>query len=777
MVTTDWTGGPLLIHCALVLVALCCSTNYSQACEHPRFFFSSDDIPRLRAQAQTTHREIWQSILEAAQSSVDASPAATAPDRPNLDKYRTAANELLPFAFAYVITGDQRYFELTRRHLLTYAQWTHWGDEGEVGGHDLGFHHMLMFNAIAYDWLYNDLSREDRKTIGSNLAKRADESYQVSLRKADPDSTWWTHSWAQNHCWINHSALGVAALVLAGEDARTQSWLDDSVYYLTRVRYLLEGIADGSWHEGLPYQSYGLTMSLVFLQNLRRLTGQDLIPHAYYRNYAYSRLYNFLPHSDKFALSYAGFDWSWGSTSYHPPQLLRFVAKEYRDGHAEWAAEQYLASIGRSSHIWSVPWQVLEFLNYDPTVSAESPNTLPLTRTFPDLAGVIWRTGWGDGDLTFALKTGAYGGHFAFERWFNVEYPFDHPEVDQLNAAHDHGDMNTFYLYRGGVDLTSETVSYRDNKAAGHNTLVVDGEGQWNGLDDWGRDRAPFKGTEGRLEAVCEAKDFDYLVADATDLYRPYQADGVRPGDRKLTEFKRHVLFVAPGYLVMLDRVRADAPHRYDWACHFTQSVAVDGDWIKGMAERDQMLGVKVVAPAGFGADMGEDGKPYVRVHPAGEVANTEFVMVLYPTDAANWEKRPEISSLGASEEVCGVRVRLDGVQDHLINCGDEKTVVMAGYSFDGKAASIVSDAGGHLKRVFLAGGSRLADRDGLRLLFQGRQQDIVVEAVYEGTALALYGRDLDGLAVYAPGIDASRVTVNGRAATVTREGDYFRLG
>jgi hypothetical protein len=123
------------------------------------------------------------------------------------------------------------------------------------------------------------------------------------------------------------------------------------------------------------------------------------------------------------------------------------------------------------------------------------------------------------------------------------------------------------------------------------------------------------------------------------------------------------------------------------------------------------------------------------------------------------------------------VRVRLDGVQDHLINCGDEKTVVMAGYSFDGKAASIVSDAGGHLKRVFLAGGSRLADRDGLRLLFQGRQQDIVVEAVYEGTALALYGRDLDGLAVYAPGIDASRVTVNGRAATVTREGDYFRLG
>ncbi|MCJ7752593.1 MAG: DUF4962 domain-containing protein, partial [Armatimonadetes bacterium] len=462
MTMTPWAGSDLVILCGLVLLGLCSSQHQSAAAEHPRLFFSRQDIPKLRAQAGTTHREIWEPIQKLVDERADSSPLPSAPDHRTLGDYREGANQLLPFAFAYVITGEPRYFELTRRHLLTYAKWTHWGDEDSVGGHDLGFHHMLMFNAIAYDWLYNDLSEADRETIGVNLAKRAQESYEVSMRTADPQSTWWTHSYIQNHHWINHSALGVAALALEGEDPRIQTWLDDAVYHMAGAHSLFEGIADGSWHEGLPYQSYGLTMSLVFLHNLRQLTGQDLIPHTYYRNFAYWRLYNILPGSERFALSYGGFTWDWGSTSYHPPQLLRFVASEYRNGHAEWAAQQDLTDIGRASRIWSAPWQVLEFLYYDPTVQAEPPHDLPLARTFPDLAGVIWRTGWGDGDLVFALKTGAYGGHFAHERWINTEYPFVHPELDQFNAAHDHQDANTFYLYRGGVDLTSETVSYGD---------------------------------------------------------------------------------------------------------------------------------------------------------------------------------------------------------------------------------------------------------------------------------------------------------------------------
>ncbi|GAG30734.1 unnamed protein product, partial [marine sediment metagenome] len=139
-------------------------------------------------------------------------------------------------------------------------------------------------------------------------------------------------------------------------------------------------------------------------------------------------------------------------------------------------------------------------------------------------------------------------------------------------------------------------------------------------------------------------------------------------------------------------------------------------------------------------------------------------------------ESKPEISSLASSDQACAVRVNLDGIQDHLIKHGVQKTLVMAGYSFDGQVASVVRDSEGDLKKVFLAGGSRLADQDGSRLLIQGRHQDMVVEAAYDGTGLALSGREVDGLAVYAPDVDMSRVTLNGQAVTVTKEGDYLRL-
>ena len=269
---------------------------------------------------------------------------------------------------------------------------------------------MLLGNALAYDWLYHTLTPTERQTVRESLASWAQKMYEASAGPRELSwGNWWRKSYLQNHHWTNNSALGVAGLTLLGEDNRAQNWIDQASSQLTRVQYVLNEIEDGGWHESISYQSYGLTMLLPFLVNLRKNQGIDLFPHDYLRNYPYWQIYNHLPNSLQFILAYGDFEWSWLGV-HRSHNLLRFTAKEYGNGYAEWMVQQLIKADDRKADVWATPWYVFEFLYYDPTIAPQPPLGLKTARLFPDLEGVIWRTGWDEDDLVFALKTGRYMG-------------------------------------------------------------------------------------------------------------------------------------------------------------------------------------------------------------------------------------------------------------------------------------------------------------------------------------------------------------------------------
>jgi hypothetical protein len=734
---------------------------------HPRLFFDANRLPLLREQAQTTHRAIWEPINEFADALLAMPPPAQPPEDDDLETYRNSGNLLIALAFACVIGERDDHCTLAVDYLLAYAGWTRWS-QNEADS--LGAAHMISGSALAYDWLYDRMTPEQRATVRTSLAGWAEEMYRASAGPPqDAWDNWWRKSYIQNHYWSKNSSLGLAGLALLGDHERAPAWLEQATAQLTIIHDMLEQIADGSWHESIHYQNYALIMTFPFWENLRRIKGVDLFPHTYLRNYAAWHVYNHIPERTEFILSYGNFDLDW--TIHELPALLRFVAREYQDGYAEWVARQVFVADPRAPEVWAAPWYAYEFLYYDPTVPAQAPNDLPLARTFPDLEGVIWRTGWGAEDLIFGLKTGPYGGRFNFDSFIQGAPPWELPCAAsgcEFNTDHNHDDTNTFYLYRGGSWLAPESQGYDAFDTALHNTLLIDGAGQYR--PPFESNPADYVGSDGALTAVANLPHFDYLASDATGRYRT---------SGELRDVTRHVLFVRPGYFVMLDNLAADTPHTYEWISHIGQSALREGAWVRADAGDGQVLGIGVVAPAAFEVVTGEDRRPYVRIAPATPQADVRLINVLYPTTSAEWSARPELTLLADSGSAVAVRIAAQSAErrsdDVLIAYDPTGAEAAVGpYRFDGRVAVVALNADATLERLFVFGGTTLRDQSGARTLVEGLDPQQPFEALYAGRTLSICGAVSDAVQIYAPGVE--RIMLNGFDAPVTRSGDYVRL-
>jgi hypothetical protein len=744
-----------------------------QALAHPRLYFTAAELPALQAKADALP-EVYAQVYDFAADVVTSGylPDETADPDGDLNYYRNAGRYLYPLALAYLLSGEQRFLDTAVEFMRRYAGWEQIDIEHN---RDLGHSDMLLGMALAYDWLYPHLSVADRDICAAALGEWAEQMWAAASATEYNETwrNWWALSYLQNHCSTNHSSLGIAALALYGDDPRADKWLTLAVERMAEQQYMLDGIGDGTWHEGIGYQSYMFTMALPFLTNLRKVLGRDIIAHRYFGAYGRWRAYNLLPETWQFLMPYSNYEWYWGN--FRAVSTARFCAAEYGDGLAQHCADHLAEYEGRSASIWNVYTAVFELLYYDPDVAPTPPGSagIPLSAEFPDLAAVIWRTGWGADDLAFGFKTGPYGGFSSFDAFMYGEYPWGFErDWRSLNVGHDHDDMHGFYLTRGQHWLAPESVSYGESPEIGagwHNTLVIDGQSQYRpqdmSHDGWD---TGYEYTAGYIEAHVNLPSFDYLRAEGAERY-------LHLGD--LDHFTRHVLFVRPGYFVVVDNLAAGSAHDYEWCCHFEQPPAVDGNWVRGDSSGGNTLGLGVALPSGFshttGADGGADGRPWVRLSPAAAVANARFAVLLYPTAEAEWDARPVVSALHDDAQATVLRGEFaTGVDDTLITHGSAGGMVTAGtYATDARAAYVRTVAG-EPRALMLVGGTELS-RDSMTMVSGAPGGG--VELGWDGAQLSVAG-GLDGaLTVYAPAV--AQVLVNGAAADFVRDGDYITVG
>ncbi len=386
-----------------------------------------------------------------------------------------------------------------------------------------------------------------------------------------------------------------------------------------------------------------------------------------------------------------------------------------------------------------------------------------------DLSAVIWRTGWGADDLVFGLKAGAHGGRFAFDTFVRERFPWETPCREtycQLNIGHDHEDTNTFYVYQGGW-LALENAEVERQETSYHNTLLIDGQGQYEPPSDrsW-RYPTDFVGSDGFLEATASSPHFDFLAADATRRYKHIKG---------LNDVTRYALFIRPNYLVMFDRIEADDPHQVEWVAHFEAPPTVEDMWIRGGSQGDYLLGIGFAAPQPFAINTGNDELPYVRVSPETPAESVLFASVLYPTDRRGWDARPAFALVDRTPE--GVLLRLQphdgsqGVFDVVLAFEKPESPVEIGpYRFDGRVAVIVWGADNALEKLFIYGGTFLEDISGDgQMLIEGLGTGAPFEAIFSGEAVLASGEPAGEVTLFAPA--AEQVTLNGRPRSFSRLG------
>ena len=789
----------------LIIFSIFASTssyNLSAQATHPRLFFSIEDTSDLRDNAQTTHAQIWNAIsggAAAARSQISPPPecpTATSGSFQNLGQYITRV------LFNYVITGDTNDAAIVRDCILEMADWPYWGMENGVPKTlDYGQSFMVFANALAYDWLYDFLTSEQRSKIRDTIIVHARRIYEgARMGYYDPAyGNWWRECYSGTHWIVNVSLFGAAALALEEENEEAAGWVDYVQNETAKFCYNMKNIDEGTWHESTRYQDYRLENAFIFYHNLKRLRGVDLLAEAddFLSNLVLFRSHNYLEgsiryivtHDDLLAFKYGG---EIGN--------LRLIAARQNNGYAEWLAQRVIEEYGYNmNYRFSF---IPEFFYYDPTVTAASPlPTLPLNNTYNDLGIVLWRTGWESEDISFGLISGDYGGNFMATACKNNEYPWDSPTAS-WHVGHDQKHANTFYLYKGNVDLASEKTGRIQNTKY-HNTILVDDKNQFKTSDETYGKPTDELWDAGKIETVSNMPDFNFLCADATLRYRYLRDDPDGPlGIPYLDEFTRRVIFVRSDYIVMIDNLKAPEAHKYEWICHFGELpsmepeevhgvlnsvISVEENWVKGKSSEStagDVLGIRVLSPESFAYTIDADTsrwarsesassryKPYIRIRPSSNIDNLRFINVLYPLKESTWSSKPTIELLGNTEDGCGLRVHLNGTQDHIIKYGEVAEVTIGEYIFKGEAASIIKESG-MLTKLFAVNTSSLYESGGERLLASSLVNKSY-EAVYSGNTLSLHSEDdLTGLKLYAPGI--TTVTVNTTPVTFIQDGEYI---
>ncbi len=480
------------------------------------------------------------------------------------------------------VTGDEALTERAKAWLLEATSWSPTGTTARTYTDEWAFRVTLAL-AWGYDWLYDELTEEERTRVREALLTRTREIADHII----------DHARIQLFPYDSHAVRAVSAVLLPASIAllhdteEARDWLDYSIEFLSTV-YSPWGDSDGGWAEGPHYWMTGIAYLIDAASLLKNYSGIDLYQRPFLQKTADFPFYTKPPDIRRATF---GDDSTMGDL---PCLKLGYNVRQFAGVTGNGIYQWYFDEIKRNDPgtekafynwgWWDLNFDDMVYRHDFPVVDALAPVDIPRLRWFKGIgwAAVQHRMDDPEQHISFIMKSSPYG-----------------------SISHSHGDQNAFCLSAFGEDLAIQTGYYVAFNSSMHqkwrrqtrskNALLINGKGQYAD-----RDKARTLKATGEITRAEEHDDHIFISADATMAYRSL--------NESITKVQRDVYFVRNSYFVIVDIVDADEPVELDWRLHANAPMQLGDATFRYTGDKAGFYGQVIWSEAGPGQLTQETG-------------------------------------------------------------------------------------------------------------------------------------------------------------------------
>jgi len=509
---------------------------------HPRLFFRDTDLLAIRERIQDSHKEEWQEMVSYIDNRLLKRDATDFAKGAYLKSWSYGRN----VAFVAAITGEKKY----RDWALSWADFmARTGPEGN----DDQYRGRLMSMAVAYDWLYQWLSDEEKKLLQDAIVEHIEKNWYFAERP----------SFTGGHSrWGNFSlAAGLLSVVTELPELR-EKLLSVRENWLNGYHPVQEWIAvDGGYHMGWTY-------SHPYLAARNHCAWSSATNECTYYPWREGLPY-FWIYGDRGDGTYpnTGDAYSARDSLNYNRGLLLVSAGVFKNRHAAWLVKP----------TWNRFYDVLYGdKNVEPLAPGDPGKPLSLSRHFRNAGVVIARDRWDEKTTQLQFKSTSF-----------------------YSTNHHHRAENSFTInYRGPLAIDSGrydsygSIHWRNyfTRTIAHNAILVydpEQEMELYGKPTVNDGGQPFRREPVRVEDIVpggyasldgiirfeDRPEFTYACGDATKAYDP---ERVKLAQRDVVYLRAAAR--AHPIIIVFDRVQSAKPEfEKRFLLHTVNEPVVDG--------------------------------------------------------------------------------------------------------------------------------------------------------------------------------------------------------